>query len=226
MKILSIDTSSDVCSVAILEDMRLINELNIVDSKTHSENLMPLVDQIFTTSSLSLPDMDMIVINIGPGSFTGIRIGVSTVKALAEVTKVPVIAVSSLDGISFNETHSGIICSLIDCRNNNTYCGLYNSNHILQEEYLAEYIDDTISILSKYDDILFIGTGAVLHKELLKEKLQDKKIFFSEKNVQSAFSLGKCGYTKYIAGIKQSADSVNPMYLRKSQAERLKKKDE
>ena len=226
MKILSIDTSSDVCSVCILDNMNLIKELNMFDSKTHSENLMPLVHELLDKTNLQLKDIECIVICNGPGSFTGIRIGISTVKAIAEVLNIPVVSVSSLDCLAYNEEFDGTICSLIDCRNDNVYAGIYDNKYNLMSEYLAIHINDLLPYLEKHENIMFVGTGAVLHKNLLTSSLPNKKIYFSNKNTQSAFSLGKCGYTKYMQGTTETADSVLPMYLRQSQAERMRKKDE
>ncbi len=220
MKILSIDTSSDICSVCILEDDKLIKELNITDSKTHSENLMPLVDKLFKESLLQLSDMDAIACSIGPGSFTGIRIGIASVKAMAEVMQVPVIGVTSLDTLAYLCENSDTIVSLIDAKNNQVYCGIFNKNHELLESYLAADINEVISHLKKYSCILFVGNGAVLHKELLERELSN--ISFFNKNVQSAYALGKCAFKKYKNGEILSADSLLPLYLRPSSAERMK----
>lgn len=90
MKILAIDTSSKICSVSILEDRKLIKEKHNDDEKTHSQKLMPLVDEIFRECNLNLKDINLLSCCIGPGSFTGLRIGISTVKAFSDVTNIPV----------------------------------------------------------------------------------------------------------------------------------------
>ena len=214
MKLLSIDTSSDVCSVAILEDDKLIKELNITDSKTHSENLMPLVDKLFNEAEMKLSDMQAIACSIGPGSFTGIRIGIATVKAMAEVFNLPIIGVTSLETLAELGNNDTIV-SLIDARNNQVYCGIFGNG-----EYLAADIHEIIEKLKKYQNIQFIGNGAILHKELLEAEL--KNISFSSQNVQSAYSLGKCAYRKLQNGEVKNADTILPLYLRPSQAERMK----
>ena len=214
MKLLSIDTSSDVCSVAILEDDNLIKELNITDSKTHSENLMPLVDKLFKETGLQLSDMGAIACSIGPGSFTGIRIGIATVKAMAEVFNLPVIGVTSLETLAEIESNSTIV-SLIDARNEQVYCGIYGDG-----ELLADDIHTIIEHLRAFYNIQFVGNGAILHKELLENEL--KNVSFSDKNVQSAYSLGKCAYRKLQNGEAKNSDTILPLYLRPSQAERMK----
>ena len=102
MKILSISTSSDVCSVALMENEILIKELNIADKKTHSENLMPLIQELLNSTNTMLSSINLVLCDKGPGSFTGIRIGIATVKAICEVHKIPVLGVSSLDALSYN----------------------------------------------------------------------------------------------------------------------------
>ena len=195
MKLLSIDTSSDICSVAILEDGNLIKELNITDSKTHSENLMPLVDILFTQTKLSLADMSAIACSIGPGSFTGIRIGIASVKAMAEVMKIPTIGVTSLETLAYlNPNPTSTTVSLIDAKNNQVYCGIFNKDLIKAEPFIADDINDVIAHLKKYTSIVFVGNGSVLHKELLKKELTN--VHFLDNNNQSAFALGKCAYDK------------------------------
>ena len=219
MKLLSIDTSSDVCSVALLEDDVLIKELNKTDSKTHSENLMPLVDELFKSSGISLSDINVIACSIGPGSFTGIRIGIASVKAMAEAYNLPVVGVTSLETLAYSVQNSNIV-SLIDARNNQVYCGIFNQNHELQEDYLADDINAVLPYIDKYLPVTFVGNGAILHKELIEKKFSN--VLFSQENSQSSFALGKCAYDKWKKGNVLTADTLLPLYLRKSQAERMK----
>lgn len=121
MKILSIDTSSNVCSVAILEDKNVIKEISNEDGNTHSVKLMPQIEQIFSQTNLTLNDIDLLVCDKGPGSFTGIRIGISTIKAFHDVTNTPSIGITSLMALAYNVDFDGYICSLIDAKNNNVY---------------------------------------------------------------------------------------------------------
>ena len=121
MKILCIDTSSKLCSVAILEDTNLIKKLELDNGLTHSETLMPLIKELFEKSNLALKDIDLLVSDIGPGSFTGIRIGVATCKAFSDSLNIPCIGISSLEVLAYNAKNDGIICSTIDCKNDNCY---------------------------------------------------------------------------------------------------------
>lgn len=221
MKNLAIDTSSSICSVAILEDDKLIDEINLDDGRTHSENLMPLIDAILKRNSLDIKDIELISCSCGPGSFTGIRIGVATIKPMAEVLNIKVASVTSLEILARNIENQETIVSLIDARNNQVYCGIFDNEYNRKEEYLADDINNVIEVLKKYENIVLVGNGAILHKELLTNCL--KTVDFVEKNEQSAANCGKIGYKKFLNNELYSADTIVPIYLRKSQAERLKK---
>lgn len=217
MLILAISTSSNTCSVSLLENEECIEELNIINQKTHSENLMPLIDKLFKKTNRLLEDVNLIACDNGPGSFTGIRIGVSTVKAIAEVMQIPVISVSSLEALSYNVNKENTnIVSLIDARNNQVYAGIFNYKHEIIEQYLADDIEKIKKILNNYKDFICVGDGFNTHKELFNQKeIYDDMIH--SKNI------GINAYHKYINGKLQTADEIKPMYLRRSQAERMKK---
>lgn len=223
MKILVADTSSSVCSVGVFEDNVLINKNELDNGKTHSENFMPLVEKTLNEAKLKLDDIEYLAVVVGPGSFTGIRIGVASCKAMAEIKGLKVVPVYSLDSVAANEVENGnVICSMIDARNNQVYCGIYDNKINKLEEYMADDIENVLLVLNKYDDIVFVGDGAVLHEDMIREKMVDKKIVFSSNNKQNAESLGIIAYKKIKNGEFTDPDSVVTVYLRKSQAERLK----
>lgn len=223
MKILSIDTSSNICGVAILEDEKLIREISLNNGLTHSESLMPTIDQIFKETNLKLNDIDLLVVDKGPGSFTGIRIGTSTVMAFSDSLSITACGISSLEALAYNVETDGIICSLIDAKNSNCYFGLYeleNGEYTLLHPLVAHHIDEITNWLKKYKKpITFVGTGAVVNKELLKNSFPD--CTFSSNNNLSAYKLGLAGLKSYKTGCYEN---VNPLYLRKSQAERMLEK--
>ena len=229
MKILSVDTSSSVCAVALLEDEELINQKILDNGKTHSENFMSLLDETLKETNISLDDIDLIVCCVGPGSFTGIRIGIASIKAIAEIKHIKIVSVTSLESLSYNveSVDKEDIISMIDARNNQVYAGIFDFNHEKKCEYLA---DDINVILDKIlnlcsEKIIFVGDGAVFYKDLILEKLRGKDIKFIDDtlNKQNAVSLGKCGYRKFLKNEDiKDADTINPLYLRKSQAERMK----
>ena len=221
MKILSIDTSSDICSVAILEDDIVIKELHIDDIKTHSEKLMPLISDIFNVCNLSLDNIDLIACSKGPGSFTGIRIGIATVKAFSDSKNIKSIGISSLDGLAYNIENVGLTCSLIDAKNNNIYFGLFE-NYVLKDEYKAITIDEALNILKNMANveagITFVGSGSVLYKDKILELLPNSTFIEGDKNNSSAIGIGKAAFANYT---NNAFTSLSPLYLRKSQAERM-----
>lgn len=216
MLILGISTSSNIASVAISKDTECIKELNINNNKTHSETLVPLINELLNETNIKLQDIDLIACDNGPGSFTGIRIGISTVKAIAESLNIPVIAVSSLEGLAYNIHDSECICSLIDARNNQVYCGLFDSNHTLIGNYMADDINAVLKVINQTKNVTFVGDGAVAHKDLLN--ISD----FKSDNLLHAKNINLCAFDKFSKGEILNADSILPMYLRKSQAERMR----
>lgn len=222
MKILSITTSSKICGVAILEDTSIIAEINLDNGLTHSESLMPLIEKIFTQTNLSLSDIDLLVSDIGPGSFTGIRIGVSTIKAFSDSLGIPCIGVNSLDSLTYNCSSNGIICSLIDAKKNNVYCEIFenilNFSHFVRRKASFENIENLLlelkNINSNYD-ITFVGDGAISYKDIILKYLPLSK--FAQNNNLSASKVGFAGFYNYTSEIFQDA---MPLYLRKSEAEK------
>lgn len=217
MKILSIDTASNICTVAILEDYECKEEITVNDARNHSEKIMPVIEEALNRTNLNLKDINLIVCDKGPGSFTGIRIGVGTVLAFKDSLNIPCIGVSSLESLAYNVKKKGIICSLIDAKNDNVYFGLFeNGQNYQQLDDLAFLsIDKVISKIKIFDNITFVGDGALVHQELLKNSTHNCS--FCDKNDLSSYSLGIAGLYKYNRNIK---NSLMPLYLRKSQAER------
>lgn len=221
MRILAVSTSSNIASVAITENNQTILELNVNNNKTHSETLIPLIIDLLDKTNLKLSDINAIACDVGPGSFTGIRIGISSVKAIAQSLNIPVISVSSLEALAYNVQNISCdtICALIDAKNNQIYAGIFDSSFNLLEDYIADDIALVIDKLNNYKNIVFVGDGALLHKDLLSIKE------FPYENVIHSENIAKCGYFKFKQNLCQTADSIIPLYLRKSQAERMKNKN-
>ena len=127
MKILSIDTASNLCTVAILEDKKCIKEIVVNDARNHSEKIMPVIEQALQETSLNLSNIDLIVCDKGPGSFTGIRVGLTVAKTMAWSLKVPIVPISSLEVIASGTPATNNI-ALIDARRGFVYAGGYNEN--------------------------------------------------------------------------------------------------
>ena len=215
MKILAIDTSSKICSVAISDDLKNIIELHNDDEKTHSVKLMPMINEAFKQNSLSLDDINLLVCSIGPGSFTGVRIGIATIKAFADVKNIPVVGVSSLESLAYNvvadlpqilsENSQAVditpstlkrtlICSLIDAKNENVYYGLYSVSDNLKECEQILIFTDAISVAiekikantNNFDNIIFVGDGALVYKDII---LQEKALTNNMSNTPKQFSI-------------------------------------
>lgn len=232
MKILSIDTSSKNCSISISEvtnnTFNTIAFKNNDDEKTHSQKLMPLVQEIFTQTNLSLNNIDLLACCVGPGSFTGIRIGVATVKAFADAKAIPVVGVTSLESLAYNITESGYIIPIIDAKNNNIYSAIFknsNLNYSVICENIAESAENIFNLFVEKlgcsnDNIYFVGDGSIIYKDLILSKFKNFNIHFSVNNTQSSISLAKCAYSKYLLSDYGDSNFISPIYLRKSQAER------
>ena len=224
MKILAVDTSSKLCSVAILEDKNLIKELD--NGLTHSETLMPLIQQLLNECSLSLNNINLLVSDIGPGSFTGIRIGVSSCKAFSDSLNIPCVGISSLEVLAYNIQNDGIICSTIDCKNNNCYFALYelnSGNYNVLIEPCAKSVNDVLDLLnSQYYNkcISFVGDGIPSEKlHSIYDNNADSEV---TKNIISSYlnveNLGAAGYKKFINN-KKIGEEILPLYLKKPQAQ-------
>lgn len=226
MKILAVDTSSKLCSVAILEDKNLIKKLELDNGLTHSETLMPLIQQLLNECSLSLNNINLLVSDIGPGSFTGIRIGVSSCKAFSDSLNIPCVGISSLEVLAYNIQNDGIICSTIDCKNNNCYFALYelnSGNYNVLIEPRAKSVNDVLDLLnSQYYNkcISFVGDGIPSEKlHSIYDNNADSEV---TKNIISSYlnveNLGTAGYKKFINN-KKIGEEILPLYLKKPQAQ-------
>lgn len=225
MKILAIETSSKVCAVALLENDKLIQEKILEDENTHSVKLMPLVDELLRETKTNIQDIDLFACDKGPGSFTGIRIGIATVKAFADVTNKRVMGITSLEALAYNVEQEGIICSLIDARNENVYCGFFQKvNHKITQVNELEFnnINNVLNFANSLEKpITFVGNSSEVYKDVIKSKLKEKATFVDreEDNKLNARNIALAAFKKK----EEAADtnSLRPTYLRKSNAERL-----
>ena len=236
MKILSIDTASDVCGVSILENNNLIEKFDVITKESHSQRLMPIIENAFKKTKLTIDDIDLIVCDIGPGSFTGIRIGVATVKAFCDSKDIIPIGISSLESLAYSiKNNSKIICSIINAKNDNCYFALYekSKDNTLQTliEPEAENIDTTLSILNSYNldtlnnqVISFVGDGSKVYKDKILEVFPNSIIADDKNDILDSYNLGLAGFDKYSSG--EELEELLPLYLKKPQAQiQLEKKD-
>ncbi len=224
MKILAVDTSSKICTVSILEDNNVILEKHTDDEKTHSQNLMPLIDEVFKETNLSLDDIDLLACSQGPGSFTGIRIGLATIKAFADSKNIPTVGVTSLESLAYNIQSTGLIVSLIDAKNENVYYSMFCNNGTEYSQigdYKADSIHKILDELLIYDDkLLFVGDASKIYHDEIQKYITNCEFANDDQNVQTSISVGKSAYAKYQKGQYGDSNSLLPIYLKKSQAER------
>ena len=184
---------------------------------------MPLIDELFKESNLTLDNIDLLACSQGPGSFTGIRIGISTVKAFADVKNIPIIGITSLESLAYNITNSGLIATLIDAKHDNVYFALYelkNNNYTTIIEPVSDTISNVVTSLKKYSDsITFVGDGSEVHKDLLLSEFSNCTFASNEENVQTSISIGKAAFDKHESSNYQPVYTLSPIYLKKSQAE-------
>lgn len=164
MKVLGIDTSNQLCSVAIIEDTKPIKKIVLNQGLTHSEILMPTIEKVLAECKFSLSEIDLLVCDIGPGSFTGIRIGIATIKAFTDSLHIPNIGISSLEVLARSIHEDGIICSSIACKNDNCYYAIYERKngiyYVLEQPQASSILEATILLENKYQNkVILVGDG-------------------------------------------------------------------
>jgi len=226
MKILALDTSSNVATVAIAEDNKLICEYTLNHKKTHSQKLMPMIQDLFAACEMTVQDIDAIAVAVGPGSFTGLRIGIATAKALAHAANKPVVSVSTLDAMAYNLPFcSYTIVPIMDARRSQVYTGVYKwsaSSLITLHAPKPMAIDELCDILNQGDEpAVFIGDGVPVHEAYIRDALGVRAIFGGlHYNMQRASSVAACGIDKAKRGELLNYNRLLPEYHRLSQAER------
>lgn len=225
MLVLSVDSSYSTATCALIKDDKILAEINLNDKKQHSVILMRLIDSILKEYEIDINAIDAFIISRGPGSFTGLRIGMATLKGLAFASKKPLISVSTLDALAYNSiSFQGIICPIMDALRDNIYTCLYkNENNnltpLIKEQCLN--INELVTILKEQTlPIIFVGDGVAKHKEFLQENIPNSFFAPNHSNFPKASSVGELGIKKINDGVIENIDSINPIYLRKSQAER------
>lgn len=226
MKILGLDSSGIVASVAIVEDDVLIAEYTVNYKKTHSQTLLPMLDEIAKMTELDLNSIDAIAVAAGPGSFTGLRIGSATAKGLGLALKKPLIAIPTVEGLAYNLYDiSGLICPIMDARRKQVYTGIYRfTDHQLKvvEDQMAVPMETVIEKLNQYGEaVTFLGDGVPVFHELIAEKMTVPYSFApAHVNKQRAAAVAALGLIYYREGKTETAMEYVPDYLRVSQAER------
>lgn len=226
MKILAIEASSLVASVAILTDDIITAEYSMNHKITHSQTLMPMIDEIIKRTDTVIEELDAVAVSAGPGSFTGLRIGSATAKGLGQALNIPLIHVPTLDAMAYNAFgYDGLICPIMDARRSQVYTGIYSfegQDLKIHLENTAISIDELMEKLNSMNQrVLFIGDGIPVFTDFIKEHAIFECCFApANMNRQRAASVATLGAVYYANGFTEQPQDHLPEYLRVSQAER------
>ena len=231
MKILGIESSSLVASKAIWEDEVIVAEYTVNFKKTHSQTLLPMIDEIVKMTETDLSTIDAIAVSAGPGSFTGLRIGSATGKGLGLALKKPLIHIPTIEAMAYQCYSSQyMVCPIMDARRNQVYTGLYTFSKGMRTvmEPTAMDMKDLIGEINALGKpTLFVGDGIPVYKEQIKELATVFCCFAPAfMNRQRAAAVASLGALYFTEGKIESADEHQPDYLRKSQAEREREEKE
>lgn len=244
MRVLAIDSSGLTATVAVVEEDRTLAEYTIDYKKTHSQTLLPMIDEVVKMIELDLTTIDAIAVAGGPGSFTGLRIGSATAKGLGLALKKPLIHIPTVDALAYQVYGcEDIVCPIMDARRNQVYTGLYTfSRRAGKKEYsyeaesvfqvirmqMAVSIEELIRRLNVYRrPVIFLGDGVPVFKDIIEERIQVPYSFAPpHMSRQRAAAVGALGIQYYKAGKIETAMEHKPDYLRISQAEREREQRE
>ena len=228
MKILALDTATRRCSAAIVDNGLVSAELTTVNNQTHSKHLMSMIDTVCDMSGLKIAEMDGFAVTIGPGSFTGLRIGISAVKGLAWSLNKPVVGISSLDALAWQCIPAAYpICTLLDARKQEVYyCRYRLRDGELKKDSSEQVIAPAEAINDIREPCMFIGNGANLYKEEILEKLGELAHFAGwNQDIIRASSVARLSLERFIHHQTDDVALLVPHYIRKSDAELYRKKD-
>ncbi len=226
MRILAIDSSGIVATVAIVSEETVLAEYTINHKKTHSQTLLPMIEEITGMIELDIKQIDAIAVSGGPGSFTGLRIGSSTAKGLGQALNIPLINVPTLEGLAYNLYQvTDLVCPIMDAKRNQVYTGIYEFNNYNMQNVLSQRavsIDEIIVEINNIGkSIIFVGDGVGVFKEVINEKLKVNYSFAPPHlNRQRAAAVGALGLIYYRDNKIENPSEHKPEYLRLSQAER------
>ncbi len=222
MKILSLDTTGLVASCAVVDEEKTIAEYTTNYKKTHSQTLMPMIEEMCKIIELDLAEIDYIACACGPGSFTGLRIGAATAKGLAHGLNKKIIPIPTLDALAYNITGSSVpVVPIMDARRNQVYSAVYDTLQGLKpvSEYMACDINELLGYVNKISDkAVFLGDGVPVFRDRIKEFNSGFAFAPVSCNMQRAACVGALALERVDKAV--GCDDFEIIYLRKSQAER------
>jgi len=212
--ILNIETSTKACSVALHKNGELIvSREDVTTNFSHSEKLLKFISKLFSDAKLSLSDLDAIAVSMGPGSYTGLRIGVSTAKGLCYGLDIPLISISTLKAMSFGmalEIKADLYCPMIDARRMEVYSAFFDINNTEVRKIQADIIDENSYKKELEKKVVFFGDGS----EKIKEKIRHKNAMFISDIHPSAKNMGLLSYQKFTESLFEDLAYFEPFYLK------------
>lgn len=221
MRILAVDTSTRSCSVAVVDGNDLLSEVTSGNGQTHSRHLMSMIDSALGLAGLNLSMTDGLAFTCGPGSFTGLRIGISTILGLSAATRKPIAGISGLDALAMQAAAPEMtICPLIDGRRNEVYCARYRwVNGELVKEMADRVLSPEMAISGVNTPALFAGNGALLYQTLIRNRLGDCARFaLNCQNTLRASTVAWISMKRFEIGDVDDIFRFEPMYIRKPDA--------
>jgi len=220
MHILAVDTTGIACSAAVLSEGAIRCETYMNAGRTHSQTLGPMIDFCLSSAGLFIRDIDLFACASGPGSFTGLRIGIGMIKGFAHASSKPTVGVNTLDALARNAAGTDeIVCPVIDARRKEVYTATYLSGKRITD-YRAVPLVDVLSSL-KGQRVVFLGDGAVNYHDTITAADAGFRVAHGGIVLQRAGSVGMAALDMFKTGISQDAYSLEPFYLRETQAERV-----
>ena len=228
MMILAIESASLTASVALTEGGRILSECTAHDGRTHSETLLPMISECFRMTGRKVSEIDALAVSMGPGSFTGLRIGASTAKGLAFALDKPVIPVPTLDAAAYHFFGSEyLLVPILDARRGEVYTGLYefrDGEFVIHEEASAKPLQEQMERAAQLGALLgkkalFLGDGLIVHEETIRKNMPEAVIAPLHMKIQRASGAAALGEKLFREGHSVSALEFLPLYLRESQAE-------
>lgn len=221
MLILAADTSTPYLTVALCQDDTILVEKTELANRQHAEKILLWVDSILTENNVALDDIDLFAVSIGPGSFTGLRVGVSAWKGLAAGINKPILGVPTLDGLAAQiEMESGTLCTILDAKMDEVYAAIYAFESGERQILHAATVDSIDAIIQRCPaDTIFIGDGVTKYMEDLKQHFPDDQLFPSDYDAPSAAAIANEAFRRCSRDGDIPSERVAPLYLRKSQAE-------
>lgn len=219
MKILAVETATSRGGVALADDDRIVGESIVADPRLQAERILPMIDELLKAAGWSVRDLDAIAVSIGPGSFTGVRIGLSTVKGLAMAANIPIIPVSTLDALgTMLAPFKGYIRPMLDARKSEVFTALYDGSGNRLGDFVVIRPEVLVEKMSAETPVLIAGEGAVRYREIFEKKLGTAMTYADEVGPRPS-SVAVFGRKLFALGKAEKPETIVPVYVRKSDAE-------